>query len=198
MGKALSTPREYPFADAALYAAGCGVVRVKPREPRRNVLIAARMRDGDGWCDANILNLSSRGLALHSVRLPSRGTYVEVRRGSHVIVGRVIWARAGRFGLCVQDRLEVDSLVANISPANDCARRTGGMTVERRARPRSEGLKWRYVQSRDKARGLQFAFIAGLAFLLAGGAYELVIRTLARPLSIVSTQLAQTPRSPYR
>lgn len=184
--------QRYPHSDAA-HSGRCGVVRVKPRESRRNVLLAARMRDGNGWSDANILNLSSRGLALHSARAPSRGTYVEVRRGSHVIVGRVIWVKAGRFGLCAQDRLEIDSLIANDSPAKNCAGGTGGATVERRRHPRSEGLEWRYAQSRDKGRALEFASIAGLAFLLAACAYDAVIRTLSRPLSIISTQLAQTP-----
>jgi hypothetical protein len=64
------------------------------------------------------------------------------------------------------------------------------VTVERRTRPRSDALEWRYMQSRDKGRALQFACIAGFGFILAACAYDAVVRTLSRPLSIVSSQLA--------
>lgn len=153
-------------------------------------MLAARVRHGDAWSDTNILNISSRGLLLHAARPPSRGTYVEVRRGAQVIVGRVIWAQADRFGVRAQDALAIDSLIANGSPKGQAANQSGGMTVERRARPRSEAVEWRYVQSGNKGRALQFLFIAGLGFILAACAYDAVMETLSQPLSIVSTQLA--------
>lgn len=152
-------------------------------------MIAARMRDGNAWSDANILNISSRGLMLHAATPPSRGTYVEVRRGAHVIVGRVIWTKADRFGVRAQDRLAIDSLVANDSPNRQPANDHGGAAAERRARPRLERLEWRHAQSREKGRALQFACIAGFGFILAACAYEAVTETLSRPLSDVSIQL---------
>jgi len=155
-------------------------------------MLAARMRLGDAWSDANILNISSRGLLLHAAMPPSRGTYIEVRRGDQVIVGRVIWTKADRFGVLAQDRLAIDSLIANVStnwpPAND----TAVAAVERRSLPRSERLEWRYAENRDRGRSLQFACVAGLGFILVACAYDTVRETLSQPLSIVSTQLAQS------
>lgn len=166
---------------------------MKPREPWRNVMIAARMRHGNAWCDANILNISSRGLLLHAATPPSRVNYVEVRRGTHVIVGRVIWAQADRFGVRAQDRLAIDSLVANASPDSQSGDEIGRAPVERRARPRAERLEWRHAQSREKGRALQFACIAGFGFILAACVYEAVAETLSRPLSDVSVQLGKAP-----
>lgn len=155
-------------------------------------MLAARVRLGDAWSDGSILNISSRGLLLYAAKSPSRGTYIEIRRGAHVIVGRVIWTKADRFGVFAQDRLAIDSLIANASTNGPPAGGTGGAPVERRSQPRSERLEWRYVESRDKGRGLQFAFIAGLGFLLAACAYDTVMETLSQPLSTVSRQLTQS------
>ena len=164
---------------------------MKPREPRRNVMISARMRDGDAWSDANILNLSSRGLLLCAANPPPRGAYVEVRRGAYVIIGRVIWANADRFGVRAQDALAIDSLIGNASRKGQVANESAGAIVERRARPRPDALEWRYVQSGNKGRALQFVVISGLGAILAACAYETVRETLSQPLSIVSTHLAE-------
>lgn len=152
-------------------------------------MIAARMRHGDAWSDASILNLSSRGLLLHTPSPPDRGTYVEVRRGAHVIVGRVVWAQADRFGVRAQDRLAIDSLVANASPDGIAERGRGEGAVERRAAPRSEPLEWRHSQSREKGRALQFALTAGFGFVMAACAYDAVSDSLSKPLSRVASQL---------
>jgi hypothetical protein len=54
---------------------------MKTREPRRKVLVGARIRHGLKWDDIRILNVSSRGLCLHSRDAPPRGIYVKLRRG---------------------------------------------------------------------------------------------------------------------
>jgi hypothetical protein len=157
-------------------------------------MLAARMRHGERWSDANILNISSRGLLLHASRPPSRGTYVEVRRGAHVIVGRVIWAQAGRFGVRAQDAMAIDSLIANVPLKGQAANDRRGADVERRSRPRTEALEWRYARSSNNGRALQFLSIGGLAFILAACAYGAVLDTLSHPLSIVSAELTGASR----
>ena len=152
-------------------------------------MITARMRHGNAWSDASILNLSSRGLLLRSSAPPARGTYVEVRRGAHVIVGRVVWTGLDRFGVRAQDRLAVDSLVANETPRQGPANDPGGTPAERRARPRPERLEWRHARSREAGRMLQFACIAGFGLVLAACAYEAVSDTLDRPMAEVSLSL---------
>jgi hypothetical protein len=82
-----------------------------PREPRRSVLIRARMRIDGVRVDVCILNISSRGLLLQSSAAPSRATYIEIFCGSLTIVGRVVWSKNRRFGIQTQDRLNVDAVV---------------------------------------------------------------------------------------
>jgi hypothetical protein len=65
-----------------------GVGQLKARQERRRVLIPARIKQGAGWTDVCIRNLSPRGLLLHGQSPPRPGSYVEVRRGSYIIVAR--------------------------------------------------------------------------------------------------------------
>lgn len=161
---------------------------MKQREPRRNVMISARMRDGDCWSDANILNVSSRGLLLHSSKPPSRGAYIEVRRGNYVIVARVVWTEANRFGVRAQDQLSFDCLVADRPQAKKPANDTGAI-VERRANPRSEALEWRHTQWKDRSRSMQFAWFLGFGAILSTFVYQAVEDTLSQPMAILSGHL---------
>ena len=164
---------------------------MKQREPRRKVVLSARLRQDEGWSDANILNVSSRGLLLHGSIRPARGSYLEVRRGSCVIVGRVIWVEANRFGLRTQEHLSIDSLISS-APIAIAAKGAGPPFMERRARPRSEGLEWRYVKSRERGRAIQFSMIAATGLLLALFVFETAGAVLAAPLTEVTEKLAAT------
>lgn len=88
---------------------------MKSREPRIKVLIGARMRAGAAWGDVCLLNLSSRGVLAQAAVPPLKGAYIEVRRGSHVIVARVVWAKKHRFGALTQDPIGVDAIIADAS-----------------------------------------------------------------------------------
>lgn len=162
---------------------------MKQREPRQKVMLSARLRHDGTWADANILNVSTRGLLLHGSIRPARGTYLEIRRGSYVIVGRVVWVSANRFGVRTQDRLAIDSLIANAPlcarPAND----SGATPVERRARPRSEGLEWRYAANRDRGRFGQFAMIAAFGAMAALMAFEAAGRALSLSMAQIAAHL---------
>jgi hypothetical protein len=64
------------------------------------VLAKARMRHGNAWSDVCLVNLSSRGAGLQCATPPGPGSYVEIKRGSNVvIVGRVAWSHGHRFGI---------------------------------------------------------------------------------------------------
>lgn len=56
-----------------------------------------------GRRDACILDLSSRGLMIHASETVPGGSYLELRRGRHVIVARVVWSRDRRAGLQAQE-----------------------------------------------------------------------------------------------
>lgn len=154
----------------------------RPRELRRRVLVPARLRHGTSWSDACILNVSSRGLMIHSGRPLTRGTEVEIRRGDHVIVARVVWRDGGRAGLESDDRVPVEQIVTlGQSPALQLTAARG----ERRKRPRVED------QSRMTGRSIEFAAAVLIALALAGAGQSMVESALAAPLSAVSAALAE-------
>lgn len=170
-------------------ASRTGSVVVKAREPRRKVLIKARMRVGASWSDACILNLSSRGMLVQSGMVPERGNYLEIRRGPHVVVARVVWSREQRFGVRTQDTVSAEELLN----ADDHGPETSAPSPpigERRAAPRP--AVGRHERSRMRGRRLEFAtlaiFGAASAMLLLATVGEL----LNRPLLAIERALAAT------
>src|SRR5688500_3432601 len=69
------------------------------REWRRCVRVKARIKSSDGWRDASILNVSSRGLMIHSSCCSNPGGEVELRGGDQIIRARVVWRKGDRAGL---------------------------------------------------------------------------------------------------
>lgn len=150
-------------------------------------MIKARMRAGASWSDALILNLSSRGMLVRSDRSPDRGSYLEIRRGAHVVVARVVWSSSGRFGVQTQDPVPAESLIRDPDSAPALAARANGIQ-ERRAAPRTP--EKRHEASRHKARAMEFAAIVigcGSIALLIGG---LVSDMVSAPLGAAQAALA--------
>lgn len=161
---------------------------MKPREPRRKVIISARIRDGAGWSSASILNISSRGLLLHAPKTPRPGAYVEVAKGPHHIVARVVWVKQNHFGVCTQDMLPVAAMTAGVDAG---ASGTVEAAPERRLKRPEPTASERLERSRRRASAMQFLWIAGIS--VAGGAvaFEAVKGALSRPLSAVSAELTR-------
>ena len=86
--------------------------RQRPREVRRRVVLPARLLTGVQWSDTCILNISSRGLMIHSGRVAPKGSVVELHRGDHVIVARVVWRDGARVGLQSTDRVPVEEIMS--------------------------------------------------------------------------------------
>lgn len=85
----------------------------KPRvEPRATALIKARIRDGSAERDICILDVSTRGLLATTARPPTRGEFVELLIGGHMVVGHVKWASARRFGIALRERISIAALIA--------------------------------------------------------------------------------------
>lgn len=134
-------------------------------------MIQARMRVGASWNDACILNLSSRGMLVRAPKAPNRGSYLEIRRGNHIIVARVVWANADRFGVYTQDPVPAADLICRTNSAGAAAALSGSGLAERRTVPRptvptSEKSRWR-------ARATEFCtigFLCGVAAVLLLGA----------------------------
>ena len=146
------------------------------------MLVLARLRHGSSWSDACILNVSSRGLMIHTGRPISHGTRVEIRRGVHVIVARVVWRDGGRAGLRAEDRVPVEDIITlGQSPSLQ-------LTVasdERQKHPRPE------ERSRLRGRAIEFAGVVLIAAALTGAGLSMVDAAFGRPLAAVSNALSK-------
>ena len=149
---------------------------MKKRELRHKVLIRARLRGDCTDSEACIRDVSATGLLMQAPDAPLRGSYVEVIANGHALVGRVIWASGRRFGVSLQDRLNVRRLIGGAGGA--VVAEAPAPPLRPRAVPVSSGAV-------AKARADSFAFVIVLIFVLsivaiAGStAYE----TFSQPLS---------------
>jgi len=165
----------------------------KPREERITVLIPSRMRVGAAWMDVIIHNVSSRGLMAGCDSPPVPGNYIEVRRGTIVIVGRVMWSKGRFFGVRTQDRLTVSTLVSEPRLAQRPKQDSDRQVAERRADVRlvhEAQMARRLERSRAFASIFQFVIIAlavvAVAFLGASTLYGVLsapAHTLNRALA---------------
>jgi hypothetical protein len=151
-------------------------------------MIRARMRAGATWSDACILNFSTRGMLVRAARSPSRGSYLEIRRGDHMIMARVVWSDSGRFGVQTQDPVPADRLI--LDPQGSVPTGKLGETglAERRSAPRPPEAG--HQASRRTGGAMEFAALAltgAFAAVLVGGA---VAQIAAGPVTAAQAALA--------
>jgi hypothetical protein len=155
----------------------------KKREERVKVLAKARMRDGSAWSDVCLVNLSSRGAGLQCAAPPSTGSYVEIKRGSNVlIVGRVAWSQGHRFGIRTQDVIWVNAVLNDVA-----VEQAPTAAVERRAVARTAT---NHERSRLLARRMQGSFVLAAVACFALLIGSTVQSALARPMALLSTAMA--------
>lgn len=153
-------------------------------------MIRARMRSGASWNDVCILNLSVRGLGIQTAQPPSSGAYVEICRGTCVIVARVVWSRGHRAGLRSQDAIFIQSIVNETLAPSQRMPVTSARPVDRRRAPRT--ALQRQDDSRLAGRAMEFACFALVAGVVAMAAFGTVEQALAQPLSKVSATLGDS------
>ena len=157
------------------------LAQLRPREPRTSVLVPCRLNHGSHWIDGCVHNVSSRGMLLAADDAPDTGAYIDIRRGTLVIIARVMWRKGRFFGVRTQDRIDVSTLVneprRNRPPVAD------GTPAERRstARLAAEGRAARRAEDSQRwAARLQFVLIVGagtaMALLAADYVYDLLVR----------------------
>ena len=143
------------------------------------------------WGDVCIRDISTRGLMAQAAQPPDTGTYIEIRRGLHCVVGRVVWCNARNFGIRSQDRIDIDGIVserpaaANDAPAQ-ADRRTGPARAPASAAERTEA-------SRRFAGGFQFLAVIALGLAGAGFAAWQVHDLLSRPMAMIGGALGGEP-----
>lgn len=169
----------------------------RPREDRITVLIPSRMRIDSCWLDVVIHNVSSRGLMVGCEDAPPIGSYVEIRRGGLVIVGRVQWRKGRFFGIRSQDRLSVKTLIDEPRLAGRPAKPPAGRddAGERRADHRlaHEARMARQMErSRQFSSTFQFMVIVLVGLTMA----EIAAHTVYGMLSIPAEQLQDVLKLP--
>lgn len=155
----------------------------RPRELRRRVVMPARLRSSAGWSDACILNVSSRGLLIHSACSGGAGSTVELRRGDHVIAARVVWRDGARAGLQTHERLIVEEILSLHGSAAMTLTAGGCMTDP----PRCER---RRAERRSQGRTIEFVGVVLIACSLAVMAFDMVQQALSRPIMMIASALS--------
>lgn len=75
-------------------------------------MIRASMTDSIGERTISIIDISSRGLLATCPQPPKRGDFVSVQLGRRGVAGHVRWAGRERFGLVLQDRIDVNAVLS--------------------------------------------------------------------------------------
>jgi hypothetical protein len=163
---------------------------MKPREPRRTVLIQARMRTGAGRVDICIRDISSRGALVQAASPPPRGTYVEIFLARHTIVGRVVWTRDRKFGLQTQERLDVIAITeqAALSRSSPTANPAGRRSTQP-STPSAAQVAHRLERSRHMSAALEFGCLAACSVAAAAFSVSVVFEAFSRPLESVASHL---------
>lgn len=155
---------------------------MKAREPRRRVLIDARLRQDGGWSEARILNVSRRGLMARAPKAPARGSYVEFSRGAYRIVARVVWVRNNDFGARAQDAIAIEAMAKGEDAALPASAR---LDNDRRRHLRKPDARLGHERSRRLSRQLEFVAVTAVSCAAAILAFEAVGEALSRPLNLV-------------
>jgi len=155
----------------------------KIREKRQRTVLPARLRDGQRWSEACILNISSHGLLIHSDCRLDPGSNIVVRRGQQTVIARVVWRSNRRIGLSSVHPISIEALASNDGPDAPLptipAPEKGGRQTVRRAAHRS----------RARARAMEFLALVIAGMLFAGAVGACALSTLGRPLQAVQATL---------
>jgi len=156
------------------------------------VILPSRMRSEAAWIDVCIHNISTNGLLVAAESPPDPGVYVDIRRGSRTIIGRVVWRKDHFFGVQVQGRLDINRLIEK-PRSSRCQRADRGAAGTREKHQNhmaaDAAIAHRLERSRRFAAAFQFVLIvAGGAVTATGmatGAYHL----LAKPFAAIAAEL---------
>lgn len=146
-------------------------------------MLPARMRNGAGWTDACILNVSSRGLLVYAKCAAQPGSQIELRRGGYLIVATVVWRNNERIGICSEGPVPVDDLISSEAASAAVPALTGTVELERRKQRRDPD------RSRARSRAMEFLALVLIGTALAGAAAVYVQQALTKPLAAVNRAL---------
>jgi hypothetical protein len=164
---------------------------VRPREQRISVVIHSRMRVANRWSDVCIRNISSRGLLIAASDPPPTGSYVEIRRGTQIIVARAVWSDGRHAGLRAQEKLPVQRIISEPRlTSKPAVAAIDGTDADRRRAPRLNDISERTERSRRFASAFQFGLIAAVGLGVSAWAATSVYGVLSSPLQSVERALS--------
>jgi len=161
---------------------------MKQREPRQRVILPVRLRLDNQWIDAQIRNVSSKGVMLVMKDPPPKGSFIEIRRGKDItIIGQVRWCASDRCGILAQDKINVSYLMSD--KAQKAMSKDQAGFVERRATVRIITPEEAAEHSRLKSQLLQriFIIVAGVAAALFLA--SLLFDVMSVPLEAINKNL---------
>ena len=85
-----------------------------PREPRKNLMLAARIEAAEVSAPVRIRNLSEGGAMIDGAALPEVGSTLVLTRLELSVQATVVWTRDGRCGLRLANRIVVDDWIAGV------------------------------------------------------------------------------------
>lgn len=161
----------------------------RPRDSRKTVRICVRLRTDDGWIDATVRNVSNRGMLLHTPQPLRRNQFVEIARGRHRVVGRIVWSEEGASGLHAREQVDVAALLEQreAAPALQDRRERSRTAMASTARTLDERAEASRRLGRAMERGFLVVAIACVGVVTAVSVSE----ALAAPLAKVELALAQ-------
>lgn len=163
---------------------------LRPREPRVKVVVPCRLNVAGTWSDACIHNVSSRGLLVAGTsKAPPVGSYVDIRRGSLVMIGRVMWCKDRYFGVRTQDKVTADRLVAEPRGRRKTARDGSKPSPTDRALLHEGNVARRLERSRAFASAFQGALLIGAGGSAAAFVATEVYEALASPMVLIKNAM---------
>ncbi len=142
------------------------------------------MRSPEGWGDARILNVSSRGMMIRTILPPSPGTTIELRRGDQVMVAKVVWKDGTRAGLRSDGVLPVTDLMCVSEKAGEPEAIWSPAAVSERRAVRIDDAASAY-----RGRAMEFAAALTIGVMLAFGLGAAAMATLGPPLQQMRSAL---------
>ena len=120
-----------------------------------------------------------------SARVSPSDSIVELRRGEHVIIARVVWREGGRVGLQSAARVPVEEMMSTHAAQPQLVG-TGGRPVERRRHSRDAASS-----ARLRGRAREFVAVGLIGASLASAAWLMTEQALARPMALVASALGK-------
>ena len=169
----------------------------KARDPRTKVFLPSRIRVGGAWADACIHNISARGLLVASDEAPKPGSYVEIRRGRNVIIGRAVWKKDRFFGVRTQDRIDLLALQADPTQTRgrSGADQPDGVTERRREDRFKRDAAMARTLERNIAisRNIQFGLIGSVAVVASVVIATAAYNALTGPFGRIQRAMLGSP-----